>query len=311
MKVFRNGEHRALGMALFRRFVNNKFNPTKDYYKILEVNKSAAPIDIKKSYYNLVKKYHPDKGNSSEDKIKEVNEAYGILSDEKIRKEYDSARNFTSNPYSSYSNQQNHQRTSYQSNYNQQRTSYQTSKNHHQDPFQQQYDSFKNFYQQNSGRPRTGQYYKKTGIDQNGNPYDYWEYRSASRGRNRSSADQFNNNEGVNFNQRAFTQEDFDRIKEDFFNTFYQSNQTSDHYNPKDTKSAKNEESWNRSNEFRYDHHNYERIQREKEEKAVQEFKYKIEDAKEALKDFRDEWKENGVWAAVKKAYLSYKHKSK
>jgi DnaJ-class molecular chaperone len=55
----------------------------KDYYNILEVDRSASERDIKKSYRNLSKKYHPDKNpdnKESEDKFKEVAEAYSILS---------------------------------------------------------------------------------------------------------------------------------------------------------------------------------------------------------------------------------------
>ncbi len=61
----------------------------KDYYNVLGVDKSASKDDIKKAFYKLAAKYHPDKKGGDESKFKEVNEAYQILSDDKRRKEYD------------------------------------------------------------------------------------------------------------------------------------------------------------------------------------------------------------------------------
>ena len=65
----------------------------KDYYNILGVEKDATIDDIKKAYRKLAIKYHPDKnkGNKeSEEKFKEIVEAYSVLSDKKKRAEYDS-----------------------------------------------------------------------------------------------------------------------------------------------------------------------------------------------------------------------------
>ena len=64
----------------------------KDYYNILGIKKDAKADEIKKSYRRLARKYHPDvnpNDKASEDKFKEVQEAYDILSDEKKRKVFD------------------------------------------------------------------------------------------------------------------------------------------------------------------------------------------------------------------------------
>ncbi|PSR32215.1 MAG: molecular chaperone DnaJ, partial [Sulfobacillus thermosulfidooxidans] len=65
----------------------------KDYYKILEVSESADKAAIKAAYRKLARKYHPDvSGKAGEDKFKEINEAYEVLSDPKKREEYDQMR---------------------------------------------------------------------------------------------------------------------------------------------------------------------------------------------------------------------------
>ena len=64
----------------------------RDYYTILEISKSASQDEIKKSYRKLAVKYHPDKnaGNKeAEEKFKEINVAYEVLSDPEKRKKYD------------------------------------------------------------------------------------------------------------------------------------------------------------------------------------------------------------------------------
>ena len=64
----------------------------KDYYKILGVSKTASEDDIKRSYRKLAMKYHPDHnpGNKgSEEKFKEINEAYEVLGDREKRGRYD------------------------------------------------------------------------------------------------------------------------------------------------------------------------------------------------------------------------------
>jgi len=61
----------------------------KDYYEILGVNKGASKDEIKKAFYKMAHKYHPDKKDGNESKFKEVNEAYQVLSDDAKRSKYD------------------------------------------------------------------------------------------------------------------------------------------------------------------------------------------------------------------------------
>ena len=66
----------------------------KNYYDILEVNRLASKEVIDKAYRALVIKYHPDKQEGKariycETKMKEINEAYEVLSNEFLREQYD------------------------------------------------------------------------------------------------------------------------------------------------------------------------------------------------------------------------------
>ncbi len=62
----------------------------KDYYKILGVSKDASQEEIKKSFRHLARKYHPDvAGKDSEEKFKEINEAFQVLGDPQKRSRYD------------------------------------------------------------------------------------------------------------------------------------------------------------------------------------------------------------------------------
>ncbi len=63
----------------------------RDYYEVLGVNKNASDDEIKKAYRKLAKKYHPDvnKAKDAEEKFKEINEAYEVLSDSNKKQIYD------------------------------------------------------------------------------------------------------------------------------------------------------------------------------------------------------------------------------
>ena len=64
----------------------------KDYYTVLGVDKKSSKDEIKNAFRKLAMKYHPDKtkgDKKAEEKFKEVNEAYEVLSDDEKRKKYD------------------------------------------------------------------------------------------------------------------------------------------------------------------------------------------------------------------------------
>jgi curved DNA-binding protein len=64
----------------------------KDYYKILGVERKASEEEIKRTYRKLALKYHPDRNpgdKKAEEKFKEINEAYQVLSDPQKRQRYD------------------------------------------------------------------------------------------------------------------------------------------------------------------------------------------------------------------------------
>ena len=69
----------------------SQFDSNKDYYAVLGVDKDASQIEIDRSYRRLASKHHPDRGGS-EERMKLLNEAYGVLKDATLRRNYDVVR---------------------------------------------------------------------------------------------------------------------------------------------------------------------------------------------------------------------------
>jgi len=86
----------SLCFSLIRRIVHD-MPQTKDYYDILGVDEDAGQSEIKKAYRSLARKHHPDRNpddDRAEERFKEIQEAYSVLSDEEQRRQYDQRRKF-------------------------------------------------------------------------------------------------------------------------------------------------------------------------------------------------------------------------
>ena len=64
-------------------------SPSKDFYKILGIDRSSSEDEIKKAFKKLALKHHPDKKGGDAEKFKEISEAYDVLSDPQKKKMYD------------------------------------------------------------------------------------------------------------------------------------------------------------------------------------------------------------------------------
>jgi hypothetical protein len=69
----------------------SQFDSNKDYYAVLGVDKDTSQVEIDRSYKRLASKHHPDRGGS-EERMKLLNEAYGVLKDTSLRHAYDDVR---------------------------------------------------------------------------------------------------------------------------------------------------------------------------------------------------------------------------
>lgn len=74
------------------RHFRPSFTLLKDYYSTLDVDRGASQDDIKRAYFKMAKKYHPDvnKTTGAKEKFEEINEAYETLGDDQKKRIYDS-----------------------------------------------------------------------------------------------------------------------------------------------------------------------------------------------------------------------------
>ena len=96
---------------MIRGFATAKpFNENVDYYAKLGLKKTATDEQIKKEFYRLAKKYHPDAAESKptdEAKFKSITEAYDVLSNAHTKMVYDAARFKSETQETTYTYQSN------------------------------------------------------------------------------------------------------------------------------------------------------------------------------------------------------------
>ncbi len=289
---------------------SNNFNSKKDYYKILDVKKTDDPKDIKKQYYKLVKKNHPDHGGS-EEKIKEINEAYEVLSDPQKKKEYDAERafggNFNSNNNRSYGSSQNYsQNHSYDNNYYKRQQYENFNRGNSEKDFEEFFRSFggkKNAYgnanfRQEKYRVFKDQFgnirYEKVGEEyQRRNPYEQKKRREYG--------------DYGNFNQNQTHQENYQNINfEKVFQEFFQDSKK--YYQQKERDRQEREfRDYEKRQKEEYDNLNQDFIN--KQERLFDMIRDKKEKITESWNVFKHSSTNNGVIKGLYDAFINYTKK--
>lgn len=164
-----------------------------DYYKILGVDQKADQKQIKAAFYKLAKQYHPDVNKGTEEKFKQINEAYEVLSDEGKRRAYDDSLKYGGGA-EDFNASQSYYGGRRAGGYQQQQNQYYQQQQQQQGPFQQ---TFYYTYTDKDGRKRT---YSKTKYS-NANE-DFEEFYN-----------QFFKNFGGNFTSEDFRRKVYEDIK--------------------------------------------------------------------------------------------------
>jgi len=87
-EIFGSRKKNTMNQKTFNKMLKNKTLP--NYYDVLGIEQSASAEQVKEKFRLLAKEWHPDRRkDSSEEKMTEINQAYEVLSNKKLREEYD------------------------------------------------------------------------------------------------------------------------------------------------------------------------------------------------------------------------------
>jgi hypothetical protein len=91
--MFSEGLQKSVCSEYYERrfFAMSEFDSNKDYYQILGADETTSRRDIERLYKRLASRHHPDRGGT-EETMKSLNEAYRVLKDESLRRDYNSNR---------------------------------------------------------------------------------------------------------------------------------------------------------------------------------------------------------------------------
>jgi curved DNA-binding protein len=175
------------------------FDITKDYYKILGLNKTATEKEIKIAYYKMAKMHHPDlNGGKQSIEFKEMTNAYDILSDSTKKKDYDSLRN-THNSSNSYSSDY----TEYYRNRNRNKNNSSNNKSQYNGSYSQyDYNQYNDYNNNNNEKDDFNFEAFKNKFKSRDTRYQY-EYRDPKTGRwrNYSESEDYDPNSRFRYNK--------------------------------------------------------------------------------------------------------------
>ncbi len=188
----------------------------KDYYKSLNIGVGATTEAIKKAYKQLAKKYHPDSDGGSEEKFKEIQEAYEVLKDKDRRAKYDtlyrSHKNSGQSSFKSGGFGSASTNSSYQSNYSSQQNKNQQQTQDRQTNNSSAYDYYKQESQKARERQETYTNPKdNTSSDSNQRSYQQKQYTNAKKATSSSQTQ----------SKQSSNKANKDNNFSDFFNMFF------------------------------------------------------------------------------------------